>query len=57
MSGRRQARMIVAGIAIVAIGLATIFEPPGTAEGIGYAVVIVVLVLLIVREMRAERTG
>jgi uncharacterized sodium:solute symporter family permease YidK len=57
VSGRRQARIVVAGIAIVAIALATIFEPPGTAEGIGYAVVLVVLVLLIVREMRANRAG
>ena len=57
MSGRRQARVAVCGVAIVAISLATIFEPPGTAEGIGYAVVLVVLVALIVREMRADRTA
>ena len=49
--------MAVCGIAIVAIALATIFEPPGTVEGIGYAVVLVVLVLLVIREMRAKRAG
>jgi hypothetical protein len=49
--------MAVCGVAIVAIALATIFEPPGTTEAIGYAVVLVVLVLLIVREMRANRAA
>ena len=55
MSGRRQARIVVCGVAIIAIALAAIFEPPGTTGGIGYAVVLAVLILLIVREMRANR--
>jgi hypothetical protein len=57
VSGRRQARIVVCGVAIVAIALASIFEPPGTTEGIGYAVVLVVLILLVVREMRANRAA
>jgi len=55
VSGRRQARIVVCGVAIIAIALAAIFEPPGTTGGIGYAVVLAVLILLIVREMRANR--
>ena len=53
VTGRRQLRLTVCGIAIVAIAVASIAEPPGTAEAIGYAIVLVVLGFLIAREMRA----
>jgi hypothetical protein len=53
--GRHQTRIAVCGIVIVVIALASIFEPPGTVEAIGYAVVLVVMLLLIRREMRASR--
>ena len=53
VTGRHQLRIAVCGIAIIAIALATIFEPPGTAEAIGYAVVLVVMLFLIRRELRA----
>lgn len=50
---RRQLRMTVCGLGIIVIVLSAIFGAPGTTEAIGYAVVVGVLLLLIVRERRA----
>jgi hypothetical protein len=55
VTGRHQLRIAVCGIVILVIALASIFEPPGTTEAIGYAVVLVVMLLLIRREMHAGR--
>ena len=38
---RNQLRMVVAGVVSVVIIVAWIVEPPGTLEGVGYAVVLV----------------
>ena len=55
VTGRHQVRITVCGIVILVIALASIFEPPGTTEAIGYAVVLIVMLFLIRREMRAAR--
>ena len=47
---RSQVRIAVCVLGIVVLALSSIFEPPGTTEAIGYAVVAVVLVFLIQRE-------
>jgi hypothetical protein len=49
---RSQARHILYGVVIVLIALASIIEPPGTVEAIGYAVVIVALLAAVLRERR-----
>src|SRR6185437_3772090 len=54
VTGRHQVRITVCGIVILVIALASIFEPPGTTEAIGYAVVLIVMLFLIRREMRGE---
>ena len=53
MTGRHQLRIAVCGIVILVIALASIFEPPGTVEAIGYAVVLIVMLFLIRRELSA----
>jgi hypothetical protein len=52
MSGRSQIRTIVAGVVIVLIAAALIFETPGTVGLVGMAVVLASMVLLIVQERR-----
>jgi hypothetical protein len=47
---RGQLRMIIAALAIVVIVVASILEPPGTAQAIGYVAVVLVMVLVILRE-------
>jgi hypothetical protein len=49
---RSQLRMIVFGVVIAVIVLGFIVESPGTVEGVGFAVVLVTMVLLILRERR-----
>jgi hypothetical protein len=53
VTGRHQLRIAVCGIVILVIALASIFEPPGTVEAIGYAVVLIVMLFLIRRELSA----
>jgi hypothetical protein len=47
---RRRLRMIVFSVVPIVIVLAAIFEPPGVTEGVGYAVVFIIMVLLLLRE-------
>lgn len=44
--------MTVFSVVSVVIVLAVIFEPPGVPEGVGLAVVLVTMILLILRERR-----
>ena len=47
--------MIVFYLVTVVIVVALIFEPPGTVEGVGLAVVLVTMLVLILRERRKGR--
>jgi hypothetical protein len=47
---RGQLRMIIAALVIVVIVVASILEPPGLGQGIGYAAVVLVMILVILRE-------
>jgi Flp pilus assembly protein TadB len=49
---RSRLRIVVFGVVIIVIGLASIVESPGTAEAVVFAVVLVTLLLRIVRERR-----
>jgi hypothetical protein len=52
---RSQLRMAVAGIVIIVIALALIIETPGSAEDIGFAVIIISMLLVILRGRRNLR--
>jgi len=52
---RSELRTFIFGVVIVLILAVLIFEPPGTLAAVGYAVVLVTMVLSIVRERRAKR--
>jgi EamA domain-containing membrane protein RarD len=52
---RDQLRMIVCGVVILIIAVASIAEPPGTVQSIGYAVVIVAMMIVIQRERKRLR--
>jgi hypothetical protein len=58
---REQLRMVMLGVVLVVlvvigvIGVASIVEPPGIVAGLGYAVVLVTIVVAVVRERRARR--
>jgi hypothetical protein len=47
---RGQLRMTLAGIVFVVIGVALIVEPPGTAGGIGLAIVLVAMLVVVLQE-------
>jgi hypothetical protein len=47
--------MVVFCVVTVVIVVALIFEPPGTVESVGLAVVLLTMLLLIVRERRGAR--
>jgi hypothetical protein len=47
--------MLVAGVVIVVLAVASFVETPGTVEGIGIAVVIVAMGVVILRERTSER--
>jgi hypothetical protein len=47
--------MTVFSAVSVVIVLAVILEPPGVIEGVGFAVVLVTMILLILRERRKPR--
>jgi hypothetical protein len=47
--------MIVAGVVIVVIVIATIVEAPGTVELVGLAVVVIAMLLVVQRERRRLR--
>jgi hypothetical protein len=51
---RHQLRMIVLAVVAVVILAALILEPPGTVEGVGYAVALLAMILVILRERRAR---
>ena len=53
MSG--QLRTLIYGVVMIVIGVALVFETPGTVETIGYVVVLVVMAALIARERTARR--
>jgi Flp pilus assembly protein TadB len=52
---RSQLRMIVFGVVIAVIVVGWIVESPGTVEGVGLAVVLLTMLLLILRERRNTR--
>ena len=52
---RGQLRTIVAAVVIVVIGVAFFVETPGTVEGVGLAVVLLAMILVILRERRSPR--
>jgi hypothetical protein len=47
---RRQLRMIVAGVVVVVIAVASIVETPGAVELAGFAVVVIAMMVVIQRE-------
>ena len=53
---RAQIRLIVCGVVVVVIAVATIVEPPGTAATILYVLVIMSMVLTIYRELAKRRS-
>jgi hypothetical protein len=52
---RDQLRILICGIVIVVIAAASIIEPPGVVEGVGYAIVTVAMLITIQRERRRLR--
>ncbi len=52
---RDQLRMIVCGVVLVVIAIASIIEPPGVIEGIGYALVIAAMLIVIQRARKRLR--
>jgi hypothetical protein len=52
---RSQLRMIVAGMVVIVITAASIVETPGAVEGLGFAVVVIAMLLVIQRERRNLR--
>jgi Flp pilus assembly protein TadB len=52
---RGQLRAIVCGVVAVVIVVTWVAEPPGTAAAVGLAVVFVVMVLTVVRELKRTR--
>lgn len=52
---RGQLRMVVAGIVIIVIAAASIVEPPGTLQGIGFAIVVLAMLLVVLQEWRRSR--
>ena len=52
---RGRLRMTLAGIVFVVICVALIVEPPGTAEGIGLAIVLVAMLVVVLQEWRRLR--
>lgn len=52
---RGQLRMILAGVVFIVIGVALIVEPPGTVGGIGFAIVLVAMLVVVVQEWRKLR--
>jgi hypothetical protein len=54
-SNRARLRLVLFSVVVIVIGVASIVETPGTTEGIGYAVVILALVLIVARERRSAR--
>jgi hypothetical protein len=53
---RAQIRLIVCGVVVVVIAVATIVEPPGTGAAILYVLVIMSMVLTIYRELAKQRS-
>ncbi len=52
---RGQIRLLVAGVVTLVIAVASIVEPPGAIESVGFAVVIVAMMLVVLQEMRKHR--
>jgi Flp pilus assembly protein TadB len=52
-----QLRMIVCGIVLIVIAVASIIEPPGAIQRIGYIIVIVAMLVVIQRERKRLRGG
>jgi hypothetical protein len=49
---RSRLRMIVFGVVSVVIVVGVIVEPPGVVETVGFAVVLVTMIFLLLRERR-----
>lgn len=54
---RSRVRHIAYGVVLVLIALASIIEPPGGVEGVGYAIVIVAILIAFARERRQAQQG
>jgi hypothetical protein len=52
---RSQLRMAVCGVVAAVIVVAWIVEPPGALEGVGLAVVLVVMIAIVLQELRRAR--
>jgi len=55
MNARSQTRMLVFAVVIILIAVASILEPPGSLQAVGYAVVVVVILAFMVRERRRRQ--
>jgi hypothetical protein len=52
---RSHLRIVVFGVVIIVIGIASIVESPGAGEAVVFAVVLVAMILLIARERKNPR--
>jgi hypothetical protein len=49
---RSQLRLVVCGVVIIVIAVASIVEPPGLIEAVGYIVVVAAMLAVVQRERR-----